>query len=351
MMTHRISVIAGDGIGQEVVPAAIEVLDAVAEIDGFALTWEYLPWSCEQYLATGKMMPDDGIELLRRTEAVFLGAIGAPGVPDHVSLWDLLIPIRREFHQYVNLRPVKLLRGVTSPLREAKGIDCVVVRENNEGEYSRIGGRIYDDTPHEIVVQDAIFTRRGVERILRYAFELARTRDGRLCAATKSNGIVHSMPFWDQVCHEIEEEYPDVSMSLMHVDALAAKLVLAPQSFDVIVASNLFGDILTDLGAAVVGSIGIAPSANLNPEREHPSMFEPIHGSAPDIAGMGVANPIGQIWSGAMMLEHLGHPESAKRTLDAVESVLGDRGVRTRDLGGDADTATVTAAVLGALHD
>lgn len=351
MVTHRIAVIAGDGIGREVVPAAIEVLEAVASMDGFSLEWEHLPWSCEEYLATGRMMPEDGIEQLRRTEAVFLGAIGALGVPDHVSLWDLLIPIRREFHQYVNLRPVRLLRGVTSPLRDAEGIDCVVVRENNEGEYSRIGGRIYDGTPHEIVVQDAIFTRRGVERILRYAFELARSRDGRLCAATKSNGIVHSMPFWDQVCHEIQEEYPDVSMSLMHVDALAAKLVLAPKSFDVIVASNLFGDILTDLGAAVVGSIGIAPSANLNPEREHPSMFEPIHGSAPDIAGMGVANPIGQIWSGAMMLEHLGHPGAAQRTMAAVETVLGDRAVRTRDLGGDADTAMVTAAVLDALTD
>ena len=352
--THRIAVIPGDGIGREVMRSGQQVLEAAGTRHGFHLDWTEYDWSCEYYTREGRMMPTDGLDRLAETDAVLLGAVGYPGVPDHVSLWGLLIPIRRTFRQYVNLRPVRLLRGLTSPLRrlgDGPGehlLDFVCVRENNEGEYSEVGGRLYRGTEEELAVQESVFTRRGVERVMRYAFELAATRNGRLASATKSNGIIHTMPFWDQIFAELGEEHPDVETSQYHIDALAAQFVLDPGRFDVVVASNLFGDILTDLGAAVVGSIGIAPSANLNPEGEHPSMFEPVHGSAPDIAGQGIANPIGQIWSGAMMLEQLGHPEAGEAVLDAVEQVV-VAGRTTPDLGGTATTEEVTAAVLDAL--
>jgi len=349
--SHRIAVIAGDGIGLEVVPAAQQVLDRVGEQHGFELAWEPFDWSCEHYAQTGRMMPTDGLEQLSGFDSIFLGAIGYPGVPDHISLWGLLIPIRRAFRQYVNLRPVRLLRGIESPLRgiEPGDVDFVVVRENNEGEYSEVGGRLYRDTPQEVAVQEAMFTRFGVERVMRYSYELARSRGGRLDSATKSNGIVHTMPFWDQIFRELGSEYDGIPTHEYHIDALAALFVLDPRRFDVVVASNLFGDILTDLGAAIVGSIGIAPSANLNPEREYPSMFEPVHGSAPDIAGKGIANPIGQIWSGAMMLDHLGHSAAATQVIEAIESVLAEGSVRTADLGGTAGTKDVTHAILEAL--
>jgi len=348
--THRIAVIPGDGIGREVVPAACRVLERSGERHGFTLRWREFDWSCERYTRTGAMMPVDGVDQLADFDAIFLGAVGYPGVPDHVSLWGLLIPLRRSFAQYVNLRPVVLLRGIESPLRGVtpRELDFVVVRENNEGEYSEIGGRLYRGTPQELAVQESVFTRAGVTRVMRYAYELARSRGGKLASATKSNGIIHTMPFWDELFRELAAEYPDVTTSQYHIDALAGRFVLNPSDFDVVVASNLFGDILTDLGAAVAGSIGIAPSANLNPERRYPSMFEPVHGSAPDIAGKGVANPVGQIWSGAMMLDHLGHPAAATELVAAIEDVL-SAGVRTPDLGGSATTEQITAAVLEAL--
>jgi tartrate dehydrogenase/decarboxylase/D-malate dehydrogenase len=299
------------------------------------------------------MMPDDGLDRLREHDAIFLGAVGYPGIPDHVSLWELLIPIRRSFHQYVNLRPVKLFEGIRGPLQGvlSRDVDSMVVRENNEGEYSEIGGRIYRGSPEELAVQESIFTRRGVERIMRYAFRLAQKRRGRLVSATKSNGIIHTMPFWDEILDELSPDYPEVEATQYHIDALAARFVLDPASLDVVVASNLFGDILSDLGAAVAGSIGIAPSANLNPEGDYPSMFEPVHGSAPNIAGQGIANPIGQIWSGAMMLEHLGYAEAAEAIIHAIARVLRETSVRTPDLGGTAKTEQVTAAVVEALRE
>jgi tartrate dehydrogenase/decarboxylase / D-malate dehydrogenase len=349
--THRIAVIAGDGIGKEVVPAGQRVLDRAGQLFGFDFAWTPFDWSCERYAQTGRMMPEDGIEQLGKFEAIFLGAVGYPGVPDHVSLWGLLIPIRRAFKQYINLRPIKLLRGIQSPLRTvpSTGIDFLVVRENNEGEYSEIGGRLFRGAPEEIAVQESVFTRVGVERAVRFAVGLAEGRAGRLASATKSNGIIHTMPFWDEIVREVTGAHPQLQVSEYHIDALAALFVLDPGRFDVVVASNLFGDILTDLGAAIIGSIGIAPSGNINPEREFPSMFEPVHGSAPDIAGQGKANPIGQIWSGAMMLEHLGHKDAAAAVLGAVEQVLAETDVRTADLGGKASTGDVTDEVLRAL--
>ena len=353
MSSHRIAVVPGDGIGKEVVPPALAVLDRVGELYGFSFDWQSFDWGCEFYQERGEMMPPDGLDQLAECEQIFLGAIGAPGVADHVSLWGLLIPIRRRFRQYINLRPIKLLRGVESPLRaiEAGGIDFLVVRENNEGEYSEIGGRMYRDTPMELAIQESVFTRVGVERAMRYAFDRAMERKKILASATKSNGIIHTMPFWDEIRAEVAADYPDVQAADFHIDALAAAFVLRPERLDVVVASNLFGDILTDLGAALVGSIGMAPSANLNPEGELPSMFEPIHGSAPDIAGQGIANPIGQIWSGVMMLDHLGYGEAAAALLAAIEDVLGDRDVRTPDLGGEASTEVVAEAVRSALED
>ena len=346
----RIAVIGGDGIGPEVVEAGVRVLEVATEVDGSSpLSFTRFPWGCEYYLEHGRMMPEDGLETLAGFDAIYLGAVGWPTVPDHVSLWGLLLPIRRGFDQYVNLRPVRLLRGVQSPLARPGTLDLTVVRENTEGEYSDSGGRMFSGTPHEVVIQESVFTRRGVERILRYAYEEARGRRGLLVGATKSNGISITMPFFDEVFREVGEEYPDVGASLMHADALAARLVLDPESFDVVVGSNLLGDILSEVTAAVSGAIGIAPSANLNPERDHPSLFEPIHGSAPDIAGFGVANPAGAIWAGALLLEHVGHAEAGQRVLSALEGTLAT-GTKTRDLGGSATTEEVTDAVLRRLR-
>ncbi|MFC5381198.1 tartrate dehydrogenase [Aquipuribacter nitratireducens] len=348
---YSVAVLPGDGIGQEVVPAAIEVVEAVASLHGFTVDFREYPWSCAYYQQHGVMMPSDGLALLARHDAILLGAVGDPSVPDHVSLWGLLVPIRRAFDQYVNLRPAVLLPGVRSPLRDTgAGIDILVVRENSEGEYSQVGGRMFPGTPHEAAVQQAVFSRRGTERVIEYAVEQARRRSGRLTSATKSNGIIHSMTFWDEVFRDVMDRHPDVSGRLVHVDALAARFVSHPHELDVVVGSNLFGDILTDIGAVVVGSMGMAPSANLNPERTAPSMFEPVHGSAPDIAGRGTANPVGQIWSAALMLEHLGEPEAGETVLGAVRRVLEDGEVRTPDLSGTATTRDMTDAVLGALR-
>jgi len=344
---YKIAVIEGDGIGREVVPEGLRVVEAVGRKFDFGLTWSHFDWSCERFVKTGRMMPEDGLDQLKDCDAIFLGAVGFPGVPDHVSLWGLLIPIRRGFRQYVNLRPAKLLRGIQSPIRnfEAGDIDICVVRENNEGEYSQIGGRLYSGTEDELAVQQAIFTKRGCDRVIRYAFELARTRKKHVTSATKSNGIVFTMPFWDERFAEIRSEFPEVAADQFHIDILTAHFVRYPDRFDVVVGSNLFGDILSDLSAAVVGSIGIAPSANLNPEREYPSMFEPVHGSAPDIAGKNIANPIAQICSGAMMLEHLGEAAAAKEIDRAVTKMLAEDGPKTPDLGGKASTAEVGEAV------
>ena len=351
MKTYRIAVIPGDGIGKEVVPEGIRVIDAAATKFGLHFEWEHLPWSCEEYSKTGKMMPDDGLDRIRSHDAIYLGAVGWPNVPDHISLWGLLIPIRRRFQQYVSLRPVRLMPGIASPLagRKPGEIDFWIVRENSEGEYSSIGGRLNEGTDAELVVQESVFTRRGVDRILRYAYELARSRPKKhLTSATKSNGIAISMPYWDERVRAMAQHYPDVNTDQYHIDILTAHFVQHPDWFDVVVGSNLFGDILSDLGPAVTGTIGIAPSANINPEREFPSMFEPVHGSAPDIAGKHVANPIGQIWSGAMMLEHLGHVDAADAIMKAIESVLRN-GPRTRDIGGCASTQEVGKAIAAAL--
>ena len=351
MTTHRIAVIAGDGIGQEVVPEGQRVLEAAARKFGFNLAWDEKDWSCAYYARHGRMMPEDGLASIRHHDAIFLGAVGFPGVPDHVSLWGLLIPIRRGFEQYVNIRPVRLMAGVPTPLANRKpgDIDFWVVRENSEGEYSNIGERTHEGTDQETVTQVTVFTRRGVDRILRYAFELARTRARKhVTSATKSNGIAITMPYWDERFRLMSAEYPDVKTSQYHIDILTAHFVRHPDWFDVVVGSNLFGDILSDLGPACTGTIGIAPSANLNPEREYPSCFEPVHGSAPDIAGLRLANPIGQIWSGAMMLGHLGYPAAEAAIVKAIERVLVE-GPRTRDMGGTATTRDVGSAVAEAV--
>jgi tartrate dehydrogenase/decarboxylase / D-malate dehydrogenase len=348
MTEHRIALIPGDGIGKEVLPAACAVLDTVGARHGLTFRYDSFDWSCERYLHEGAMMPADGLDRIRGHDAIFLGAVGAPGVPDHVSLWGLLIPIRRQFRQYVNLRPIKVFEGLESPVRRAVAgeVDLVVVRENVEGEYSEIGGRMNRGFPEELAVQEAVFTRAGVTRLVDYGFELAASRSGYLTSATKSNGIVHTLPFWDELVAESAAAHPGVRWDSEHIDALCAKLVLDPGRFDVIVGSNLFGDILSDLAAAVAGGIGIAPAANLNPERDFPSLFEPVHGSAPDIAGRGIANPIGAIWTAAMMLDHLGHPEASAQVENAIARVLAETTVRTPDLGGTATTLTFTDALL-----
>jgi tartrate dehydrogenase/decarboxylase/D-malate dehydrogenase len=347
-MRHRIAVIPGDGIGKEVVPEGQRVLEAAARRFGFELAWTEFDWSCERFTKTGRMMPEDGLEQLSASDAIFLGAVGAPGVPDHVSLWGLLIPIRRTFQQYVNLRPVRLLKGVRTPLadRSPAEIDMVIVRENNEGEYSEIGGRLYKGTDAELAVQQAVFTRKGCDRVMRYAFELARTRPRRhVTSATKSNGIIHSMPYWDERFAAVAREYPDVKTAQYHIDILTAHFVQHPDWFDVVVGSNLFGDILSDLGPAIAGSIGLAPGGNINPEKTHPSMFEPVHGSAPDIAGKGIANPVAQVWTGAMLLEHLGHAAAAHAVVRAIETLVAEGKTVTRDLGGKASTREVGQAL------
>ena len=352
MPKHSIAVITGDGIGKEVMPEGQRVLEAAGRRFGIEFDWTEFPWDCSDFETTGRIMPEDGIARLAPFEAIYLGAVGMPGVPDHVSLWGMLIPIRREFHQYVNLRPARLFDGVTSPLagKTPADIDFYVVRENVEGEYSEIGGRLYAGTEDELAVQQAVFTRKGCDRIIRYAFELARTRPAKkLTSATKSNGIIHSMPFWDERFRAVATEFPDIETDQYHIDILTARFVTNPEWFDVVVGSNLFGDILSDLGPAVAGSIGIAPSGNINPEKDHPSMFEPVHGSAPDIYGRGIANPIGQIWSGAMMLDHLGYKEAANAIVDAIAALLRDGGPRTADLGGTATTREVGEAIASAL--
>lgn len=348
MTTYRIAVIAGDGIGTEVVPEGLRVLEAVAARHGITFQWDDFDWSCERFHKTGAMMPDDALEQIADHDAIYLGAVGFPGVPDHISLWGLLIPIRRQFKQYINLRPVRLFDGIDAPLANRKpgDIDYVIVRENNEGEYSDIGGRIYEGSSDEMVLQQNVFTRKGVDRALKYAFELARSRPRKhLTSATKSNGIKHSMPFWDECFARMAGDYPDVATMQYHIDILTAHFVMNPDRFDVVVGSNLFGDILSDLGPATTGTIAIAPGGNINPEKDHPSMFEPVHGSAPDIAGQNIANPIGQIWSGAMMLDHLGHPEAAADIVRAIEVVIRDKVALTRDMGGTASTQELGAAI------
>jgi tartrate dehydrogenase/decarboxylase/D-malate dehydrogenase len=348
MKRYRIAVIPGDGIGKEVLPEGQRVLEAAARKHGFKLDWTDFDWSCDRFLKTGAFMPKDGIAQLSGFDAIYLGAVGWPGIPDHVSLWGLLIPIRRSFDQYVNLRPVRLLKGVPCPLagKQPGDIDYWIVRENSEGEYSNIGGRLFDGTAAEMAMQQSVFTRRGVDRVLRYAFDLARSRPRkRLTSATKSNGIIHTMPYWDERVKAVAADYPEVAVDVYHIDILAAHFVRFPERFDVVVGSNLFGDILSDLGPATTGTIAIAPGANLNPERAHPSMFEPVHGSAPDIYGKGIANPIGQIWSGAMMLDHFGEADAAQSVLRAIEDVVGGGGPRTPDMGGQASTRDLGEAI------
>ncbi|BDU68957.1 tartrate dehydrogenase [Geothrix oryzae] len=351
MREFRIAVIPGDGIGKEVVPEGIRVLEAAAAKHDLRFRWDEFPWSCEYFLQHGRMMPEDGLDQIRRHDAIFLGAVGFPGVPDHISLWGLLIPIRRGFRQYANLRPVKLMPGVPCPLagRQVGDIDFMVVRENNEGEYSSIGGRLYEGTDQEMAVQQSVFTRQGVDRILKVAFDIAQSRPKKhLTSATKSNGIAITMPYWDERVKAMSAAYPEVKVDQFHIDILCAQFVRNPHWFDVVVGSNLFGDILSDLGPGCTGTIAIAPSANLNPEREFPSMFEPVHGSAPDIYGQGIANPIGQIWAGAMMLDHLGCPEAGASVMAAIETVLGS-GLRTPDMGGQAHTTDMGKAIADAV--
>jgi len=353
MTTHRIAVIPGDGIGSEVVPEGIRVLDAAARRFSIKLRYDGFDFaSCDYYARHGQMMPDDWKEQIGSHDAIFFGAVGWPQkVPDHISLWGSLLLFRREFDQYVNLRPVRLMAGVASPLanRLPGDIDFYVVRENTEGEYSSVGGKMFAGTEREIVMQESIFSRVGVDRVLRYAFELARRRPKKhLTAATKSNGIFISMPYWDERVAEMSRNYPDVKVDKFHIDILSAHFVRHPDWFDVVVASNLFGDILSDLGPACTGTIGIAPSANINPERKFPSLFEPVHGSAPDIAGQGIANPIGQIWSGAMMLDHLGHAAAHDAIVRAIEKVTAE-GPRTPDMGGTASTSDIGKAVAEAV--
>jgi tartrate dehydrogenase/decarboxylase / D-malate dehydrogenase len=350
---HRIAVIPGDGIGTEVMPEGVRALEAAARRFGLDLAFDHFDFACADYYAAhGAMMPEDWKARIGGHDAIFFGAVGWPEtVPDHISLWGSLIQFRRDFDQYVNLRPAKLMPGVRSPLagREPGDIDMMIVRENTEGEYSAIGGRMFPGTEREFVVQETVLTRTGTDRILRFAFDLARRRSGRLTSATKSNGIAITMPYWDERVRAVAADYPDVTVDQYHIDILAARFVLSPDRFDVVVGSNLFGDILSDLAPACTGTIGIAPSANIDPERRFPSLFEPVHGSAPDIAGRGIANPIGQIWAGAMMLDHLGHVEPGAAIVAAIERVLAEGRALTPDLGGSASTSRCGAAIAEAI--
>ncbi len=351
-MAHRIALIPGDGVGQELVPEAVRVLEHMGRQAGLTFDFTSFPYSCAAYAEHGRMMPEGGLEELQSFDALLLGAVGYPGVPDHVSLWGLLIPIRRAFRQYANVRPVRLLKGLRTPLRDRapEDIDFIVVRENNEGEYSDVGGRLYDGSDDAMVIQSSVFTKRGTDRILDYAFRTARSRPRRkLTSATKSNGIKHTMPFWDEAVAEAAGRYPQVSVDQYHIDILTSHFVNHPDWFDVVVGSNLFGDILSDLGPAIAGGIGIAPSANINPEGAFPSMFEPVHGSAPDIAGQGVANPIAILWTAAMMLDHLGEATAAADLLGALEAVTAEGEVLPPDLGGHTGTARFTDRVLAEL--
>ncbi len=349
MKTYKIAVIAGDGIGPEVLAEGIKVLDRAAEIDGgFKFEFTHFPWGCEYYLETGRMMPEDGIEQLSKFDAIFLGAVGYPGVPDHISLWDLLLTIRHAFDQYVNLRPVKLLNGAPCPLKDVKreDIDMIVIRENSEGEYAGEGNWLFKGEPGEVVLQTGVFSRKGCERIIRYAYEVARKEGKKLTSISKGNALNYSMVFWDQIFAEVGKEYPDVETDALLVDAASMFFVKKPQRFEVVVTSNLFGDIITDLGAAIAGGMGLAAGANINPERKYPSMFEPIHGSAPDIAGQGIANPLASIWSASQMLDFFGHEDWGKRVLDAIEKLMVEGKTLTPDMGGTASTSEVGDALL-----
>lgn len=349
---YKIAVIPGDGIGNEVMPEALEILELVGRKYDFSFSFDEKDWSCERYHKLGAMMPDDGLASISGHDAVLLGAVGYPGVADHISLWGLLIPIRREFEQYVSLRPVRLFEGIPCPLvgRKPGDIDFMIVRENNEGEYSSIGGRMYEGLDEEFVTQQSVFTRRGTNRIMRYAFELAKSQGRKsVTSATKSNGISISMPYWDERFADISTEYPNIETNQFHIDILVAHFVQNPDWFDVVVGSNLFGDILSDLGPAITGTIAIAPSANINPERKYPSMFEPVHGSAPDIHGQGICNPIGMIWSAAMMLDHLREEQAAADILRSIETVLASSDVKTPDMGGTASTRELGDALRAAL--
>jgi len=355
MSTYRIAVIPGDGIGKEVMPEGVRVLDTAARKFGFTLTLDHFDWNCDRLVKSGEWMPENWKDLVGGHDAIYFGATGWPAaVPDHVSLWSSLIKFRRDFDQYVNLRPVKLMSGIPCPLagRKPGDIDYYVIRENTEGEYSSVGGRMFEGTDREFVTQQSCFTRKGVDRIMRFAFELAVKRVRRhVTSATKSNGISITMPYWDERFAAMGKQYPQVKTAQYHIDGLTIQMVLNPQRFDVIVASNLFGDILSDLGPATAGTIGIAPSGNINPERAFPSLFEPVHGSAPDISGRAIANPIGQIWSGAMMLEHLGEQDAGAAIVKAIEHVLesGSDAPRTPDIGGNASTSDLGKAIAAAL--
>ena len=349
MKKYKIAVIAGDGIGPEVIREGVRVLEHVGELDGgFEFEFTHFPWGCDYYLQTGKMMPDDGIETLKQFDAIYLGAVGTPGVPDHISLWDLLLRIRHEFDQYVNLRPVKLLRGAPCPLKDAtcEDIDMIVVRENSEGEYAGAGDWLYRGQENETVLQTGVFSRKGTERIIRYAFELARKEKRTLTSISKGNALNYSMVFWDSVFAEVAKEYPDVKTASYLVDAASMFFVKDPARFEVVVTSNLFGDIITDLGAAISGGMGLAAGANINPERKFPSMFEPIHGSAPDIAGKGIANPLASIWSASQMLDFFGHEDWGAKLIDAIEQLMVEGKTLTCDLGGTASTSEVGDAII-----
>ena len=354
MQTHKIAVVAGDGIGPEVIAEGVKILDAVAKLDGsFRFDFTHYPWGCEYYHKTGKMMADDGMERLAESDAIFLGAVGAPGVPDHISLWDLLLKIRKGFDQYVNLRPVKLLKGAPGPLKDAKpeDIDMLFIRENSEGEYAGSGSWLYKGKPNEVVIQDGVFSRQGCERIIRYAFETAKAQGKSVTSISKANALNYSMVFWDQIFAEVSKEYPDVETHSYLVDAASMFMVKDPKRFEVVVTSNLFGDILTDLGAAIAGGMGLAAGANLNPERKFPSMFEPIHGSAPDIAGKQLANPLATVWSAAQMLEFFGYQKWADRLIEIIEEMLVEKKVLTPDLGGNAKTSQVGDEVVQKLKE
>ena len=354
MQTHKIAVVAGDGIGPEVIAEGVKVLNTVAQLDGnFAFDFTHYPWGCEYYHKTGKMMADDDMERLAESDAIFLGAVGAPGVPDHISLWDLLLRIRKGFDQYVNLRPVKLLNGAPCPLKDAKSedIDMLFIRENSEGEYAGSGSWLYKGKPNEVVIQDGVFSRHGCERIIRYAFETAKTLGKSVTSISKANALNYSMVFWDQIFAEVAKEYPDVETHSYLVDAASMFMVKDPKRFEVVVTSNLFGDILTDLGAAIAGGMGLAAGANLNPERKFPSMFEPIHGSAPDIAGKQLANPLATVWSAAQMLEFFGYQKWADRLIDIIEEILVEKKCLTPDLGGSAKTSEVGDEVIRKLQE
>jgi len=344
---HRLAVIPGDGIGNEVVPEGLRVLRAAGVRFGFEIEPVEFPWGCAYYLEHGEMMDADGLARLRDFDAIYLGAVGDPRVPDHVSLWGLLLRIRKAFDQYANVRPIRLLEGLPGPLagRRPEDVDILFVRENTEGEYSGLGGRLNPGTPHEVALQTTVFTRRSTERILKYAFDVARARRKRLAHVTKSNALQYTAVMWDEVADAVARDYPDVQVRKLHVDAAAYQMVLHPDWFDVMVGSNLFADILTDLGAALQGSLGLAASANLDPTRANPSMFEPVHGSAPDIAGKGVANPLAAIWTASLMLEHLGEADAAAAVFDALQRVVRNGDVRTPDLGGRSSTADVGRAV------